>query len=276
MKRFRKYIPFLLLSCIVLELFGCGGSDSTTANPTVLTASYKVEYIPITTATEGKSAVTIKLTNLNSGTPAAGRTVTLVPMMDMGTMSHSAPIDKLVDNGDGTYSSSIYYLMSGAWTLDVKIGGETATFSPTVASSTLLTPKATLKGITDQIAGMGGMGASRTYYLFNDGLSGGTFKLFIAALDDSMMMSFPAVSAGSILHDQAGAAWTVSAATTKVEVSPDNGVTWISAADKGNGHWEAVGISGTTVKVKLSVNGEQKTTDGLAVTPANTAASFTL
>ena len=54
--------------------------------------------------------------------------------------SHSAPVDSIVNNGDGTYSCTVYYLMStkmkgmiaGHWELKVNIGSETATFYPYV------------------------------------------------------------------------------------------------------------------------------------------------
>ncbi|HEY5973163.1 MAG TPA: hypothetical protein VIU41_00335 [Geobacteraceae bacterium] len=253
---------------------------------TALTDSYKVEYLPGTlAASQGKSSFKIKLTNLSDGTPATGRIVKLMPKMHMASMSHGSPVDPVVvDNGDGTYTCTVYYLMAsgagmGIWELKVMIGTDSAVFYPPVAMAMGSTTRATLKGLSDLIPGMmGGMGTNRTYYLFNEGLAGSTFKLFIAALDDAMMMNYPAVSVGTTLHDQSNAAWTAS--TMAVELSADNGTTWITATDSGNGHWSATGLtglaSGGTVLVRMTINGEQKSTNGLAVAGANGSASFTI
>jgi hypothetical protein len=158
----------------------------------------------------------------------------------------------------------------GVWELNVMIGMETAKFYPPVAMAMGTTNRATLKGVSDVIGSMMGMGTSpRSYYLFNDGSTFGmssTFKLFIAAADDSMMMKFPAISAGTTLHDQMNAAWTVNGGTSSVQVSSDSGISWVTATDNGNGHWSAVGLSGLasggTVRVKVNINTDQKTTTG--------------
>jgi hypothetical protein len=106
-----------------------------------------------------------------------------------------------------------------------------------------------------------------------------TFKLFIASLDDSMMMKYPAVSIGNTLHNEMNTAWAVTAMT--VEASKDNGATWSSLADNGGGHWSVSGLTGLatggTIKVRISINGEQKTTDGsAAVAGSNDTATFTI
>jgi len=255
-------------------------------NTVALTAGYKVEYLPGTAAAaQGKTSFRLRLTNLADGTPAAGKTVTLTPFMHMATTSHSAPADAVTDNGDGTYACVVYYQMAsgsgmGVWELRVAINGETASFYPPVAMAMGSTPRVVLKGVADKVPAMTGGAAARTYNIFNDGLSGMgpfTFKLFIAALDDAMMMKFPAVSAGSTLHDQTGAAWTVAAMT--VQVSTD-GTAWVNATDNGAGHWSASGLtglaSGGTVSVRVTVNGEQKTTDGAPLAGANGSGAFTI
>jgi len=75
----------------------------------------------------------------------------------------------------------------------------------------------------------------------------------------------------------------LSVASMSVEVSNDGGSTWIAATDSSNnGHWSATGITGLTngtagtLYVKVTVNGEQKTTDGLAAGGLNDYASFTV
>ncbi|BCS55336.1 hypothetical protein [Geobacter sp. SVR] len=253
-------------------------------NTVALTSSYKVEYVPgAMAAAQGKTSFRIRVSNPD-GTPATGKIITLIPTMYMASMSHAAPVDAVVESAvPGTYDCTVYYLMAsgpgmGVWELKVKIGTETVVFYPSVAMSMGSTSRATLKGNADLIAGMMGMGtAKRTYYLFNEGLSNGTFTLFIAAQDDAMMMTFAPVFPGSTLHDQTGAAVAVSAMT--VELSTDK-ATWIAATDSGNGHWSAAGLtlpaSGGHLYARVTVNGEQKTTDGSAATATNGVADFTI
>jgi hypothetical protein len=168
----------------------------------------------------------------------------------------------------------------GYWELRVTMGGtagESVTFYPSVGMAMgSTTVRATLKGQNDTIAGT--PPAKRTYYLFNDGSTTTTsFKLFIAAQES--MMSYPAVSAGTTLHDASNGAWIVNPIT--VYVSTDN-ATWVAATDNTGGHWTVSGLTGLTagqtgtIYVKLTVNGEQKTTTGDAVSATNGYASFTV
>jgi hypothetical protein len=265
-----------------------------------LTDTYRVQYIPgAMPAAEGKTTFTVKITKRSDGSAATGLSVTLMPKMNMAGHSHSTPVDTVVeDSGNpGTYKCTVYYLMAstmasgmsmGYWELKVMIGpgmsGETACFCPQVGMAMGSTPSVRLRGVNDLIPSMTGTtGTSRTYLLFNDGLNnmGGTYtlNLFIAVPDDAMMMSFPAVSVGTQLHDQNGAVWTVTAMT--VEASTD-GANWVVATDKGSGHWSVAGLTGLSsgvggsVYVRVTVNGEQKTTDGLPVTGTNGHATFTV
>lgn len=255
-----------------------------------LTANYIVEYVPgMIAAAQGKTSFKIKLGNRNYGSAATGKTITLMPKMYMPSMSHSAPVDAVVESSTpGTYDCSVYYLMAsgpgmGIWELKVMIGMETATFYPPVAMAMGTTNRAALNGVSDVIGSMMGMGTSkRTYYLFNDSSTFGmssTFKLFVAAADDSMMMKFPAVAVGSTLHNEMNVARTVSSMT--VEASTDNGSTWSSLTSGATGHWSVSGLtglaSGGTVKVRVLIDGEQKTTDGTAaVARTNDFATFTV
>jgi hypothetical protein len=253
-------------------------------NTTALTSSYKVEYLPgMTAAAQGKTSFRIRVSNPD-GTPATGRSISLIPTMHMASMSHSAPVDAVVESATpGTYDCTVYYLMAsgpgmGLWELKIMIGAETAVFYPPVAMSMGSTSRAVLKGNADMIASTMGMGGTkRPYYLFNEGLTNDTFTLFVAAQDDAMMTSYPALFAGSTLHDQAGAAVAVTAMT--VELSTDK-TAWIAATDHGNGHWSAAGLtlpdSGGHIYARVTVNGEQKTTDGSAATLTNGFADFTI
>lgn len=257
---------------------------------TVLTASYKVEYIPgAMSAAQGKTMFKLRITNRSDNSAAAGKTVGLMPKMYMAAMSHGTPVDMVTDNGDGTYNCTVYYLMAsgagmGIWELKVTVGGmtgESAIFYPSVAMSMGTTSKANLKGVADLVPAMSGGTSKRTYPMFFEGMTGmggsSTLKLFIAAVDDVMMMKWPAVSVGTVLHDQNGAAFPVT--SMMVEASTDK-IVWLPATDNGNGHWAVPGLSGLssggTVYVRLTVNGEQKTTDGQPVSATNGNQTFTI
>jgi len=257
----------------------------------VRTTTYKVKYIPgMMPAVQGKSSFQIKVVNLSDGMPTTGLTLKLMPMMHMATMKHAAPVDVVTESATpGTYNCTVYYLMAsgpgvGFWELKVMIGngmmgmgtGEAATFYPAVGMPMgPNTVRVTLKGQNDIISSMTST-EKRTYYLFRDGLatnSTTTLDLFIAAKES--MMSYPAVSVGTVLSSPTG---TVTSMT--VEASSDGGANWITATDNTKGHWSIPGLSGlvsgatSTIFVKLNVNGEAKTTDGNALSGTNDYATF--
>ncbi len=289
--RFKLLLNLTLSVFITTLVSACGNSSTSpqaiqTPYESVNTASYKVEYIPVTTATVGKSTFKIRLSNLSDGKLVSGKMISLMPTMHMSaSANHSTPFETITGNGDGTYSGNIYYLMQSTtgdkWELKFTIDGETATFNPVVAAATTTTALVKLKGINDKIGSMtmGAPPVSRTYQLFNDGITGNNVKLFISAGDDSMMMKFPAFSIDTTLHDPMNEPLTVDGGTSSVQVSSD-GITWVSATDDGSGHWSATGLSGLVsgggVWVKLTVNGEQKTTDGFVVGAANGYQKFNL
>ncbi|MDO9080226.1 MAG: hypothetical protein Q7U44_05445, partial [Desulfuromonadales bacterium] len=180
-----------------------------------------------------------------------------------------------VGNGDGTYSCTVYYLMTtmmngvsqGVWELQVRINDtETATFFPNVSMAMGAGPVRLYGSTSDMVASMGTMEpAKRTYLLFKDSVNAATntFNLFLATRDDAMMMEFPAVSGGSTLTDSVGTTWNVVPATSSVQISTDN-VSYFDATDNGGGHWSAsnAGLTltpGATVYVKVTINGEVKT-----------------
>lgn len=284
----RYLLPGALILTLAI-LSACGGSGGSSPSQTtydpVQTATYKVEYLPVTTAVDGKSSYKIRVSNRTTVAAVAGKTITLVPTMHMTSMSHSTPFEALKDNGDGTYFGTIYYLMAsqaadgtsmGTWELAFAVDGETAAFNPVVTISTGTTSRVTLKGVSDKVGSMTSA-TSRTYYLFNDGMPGGSVKLFIAAVDNAAKTSYPAVSAGTVLHDQTGANWPVASAL--VEVSTDK-TNWTPLGDDNNGHWSKTGLPALSASshlyVRLTVNGEQKTTDGAPLSAANGAADFTI
>ncbi len=259
-----------------------------------LTDSYRVEYIPgMMPAQMGKTSFTIRVRDRNTGNGVTGLMLSLMPLMHMATMGHATPVDTIIDNGDGTYSCRVYYLMAsgpgmGYWELKVMIGmgmgGESATFYPAVGMAMgSATVRASLKGQADLMGSMMGS-EQRTYYLFRDGLTTGatsTFNLFIAAKES--MMSYPAISTmvTTTLHDQMNMPWSVTA--VNVFASTD-GSSWTStpAVETSQGHWAIGGLTGLvsgqtgTIYVKLNVNGEDKTTNGSAPSGANAYATFTV
>jgi hypothetical protein len=250
-----------------------------------LTPSYRVEYLPGTMpATAAKTRFRVRITDRTSGAAAPALAVGLQPVMHMSTKSHGAPVDPVVDLGDGSYACTAYYVMAsmmadgtsmGVWALAVAVGGpggETATFYPPVGMA---------MGTTTQLARLSGGAAdqiqmmpspvARTYQLFNDGLTlagaDATFNVLVTTMDT--MMSFPHLSPGATLHDGTGAAFPVTA--VGVQVSSDDGATWRDATDLGDGHWSATGLAGLAagvarpLRVGLSVNGVTKSlADGSA------------
>jgi len=280
---------------------------------TAITASYTVEYLKDTMgmmemeAMEGKSQFQVRITNNSDSTPATGLAVTLMPMMHMATMTHTSPVDNAgacIPNATaGTYDCTVYYLMASAmmdgssmgyWDLKVMVAGEAAHFFPPVMMAMNGTAKATLKNNADQIYNMMmDVNEDRTYSLFksdltSNAITGHDFELFIAAKET--MMSFPAVDEGTILNtnsiDELTLALTFTAAPMTIEASTDPDFldgTEVSATNTGNGYWTATGITGLTndiegdIYIRMTINGTQYTTDGIALTTGPTSvAKFTV
>ncbi len=266
-----------------------------------LTTNYKIEYIQgMMAAMEGKTMFKLRITDKATGLVGQpGLTVTLMPMMHMADgMRHSTPNMNCVaaSAGNGYYDCTTYYLMAGGmsmgyWTLmvtatDTGAGtSESVTFYPKVMMTTGDTPKIILRGLMgaggDVIMDMTGE-AGRKYYVFKESLSGTTgahdFTMFIAAMES--MMSYPAVSGGTVLNDSTvpnppyNPAYELPVTTMTVEVSttPTDAASWVPATDNGNGKWVAISVAGLvggttgTIYVRLTIDGQQKTTDGM--TPA--------
>jgi hypothetical protein len=259
------------------------------ASRTTFTSTYKVEYLPgMMAAAQGKTTFKIKITKRSDSSAAPGLTLSLMPMMHMLTMNHATPVDNIVDNGDGTYSCTVYYLMPsvmsgmamGCWELKVMIGsgmtGEATTFYPNVGMAMGDTVSASLYGPSDIINVTTGTD-NRKYYLFKESIISAatpTLNLYIAH-DEGMKMSFKPAFNGAILSDPNGTitSMSVRASTDKINWSTSN-------VDNANGHWSLSGISGlasgvtTTIYVELIVNTEQKTTSGAAPSGTNDYASF--
>lgn len=239
------------------------------------TGTYRIEYIAgMMPAAMGKSQFKLRVTLHDNVTPASGG-LTLFPYMHMATKSHSSPLDNaVVENPAGTYSCTVYYLMStemggmsmGFWELNVTVNGETATFFPYVGMAMGTdTVRAILRGVNDNVNNT--LEPKRRYFFFKDGevTDDNTVHLFLAAYDS--MDSWPSVAVGTTLHDALGAAYTVN--DVLIQGSPDN-VTYYDGAATG-AHWTVTvpGLTGPidNVYLRLRVNGEWKTTGGKSTDP---------
>ncbi len=242
-------------------------------SPVATSETYRVEYSSMMGATVGKSDFTLNIKD-HSGSSVIDQTVSVLPTMYMADKSHSAPHLPCISSDDGTYDCSIYYLMPskmngathGYWAVEVSVGDEKVYFYPDVMMKMGTdTVKTKLMGQAgDQIAGMMGADPSaRNYLLFNNGLkeagNGYAISLFIAAKES--MDSFPALVVGSTFN----ATFTVN--NVLVEVSQDAGTTWLAMSSDGAGEWslvlaDLVANTPVDLNVRLTVNGEQKTTNG--------------
>ena len=251
-----------------------------------LSDSYKVQYVPgMMKAMEGKTTIKVKITDLE-GTPATGLSPMLMPTMNMATHQHSTPKGSFVEDTEeaGTYLATAYFLMAsqmgngmsmGYWDLKVNIGEESVHFYPPVMMAMGDTAKAKLQGQNDEIPDMAsGEMMSRPYYLFNNGLStsGENHNFSIVLASKESMMSFPMLSDSSTLNT--GEDYELAISSILVEMSTDK-VSWTTATSNETGVWTGSALSGLTngeegtIYVRLTVNGEQKTDDGLA--PDNVA-----
>ncbi len=255
------------------DVLGCASGEEASA-------SYCVEYITGAGLDErvGKNTFTLHVKAREGGAPVTGLTIGLSPKMYMVSgMHHATPDEGCVESASiaGDYVCTVYYIMAsemngvkmGDWELDLDIGGEALTLTPMVMMAMGDTRMAQLKGVNDMIPGMPNMpDENRVYYLFtDDAASTDSFGLFIAARES--MMSFPAVYSGQIFN--ASTAYEMNVGTVAVEISSDDGATWLAAAETGNGHWRITGLGlsagvANTLRVRLSIDGETKTIDGSA------------
>ena len=296
-KSSKKFIQLFLSVFVLLSLQACNEDDIIPDDPSVvLTDTYRVEYTSdMSMIKDGKSTFTIQITDRVTNAAVPALDVSVMPMMSMVSgMMHSTPIEAIIDNGDGTYEVTVYYLMAssmmdgtvmGEWDLKVMIGGmmgEEAHFYPDVMMAMGDTVMAKLRGQMDMIAGMMGMPDEKRYYfIFKNTLTGMTdnhsFSFFLAARED--MMSHPAVYLNTTLNP--GTAYSYWVSPIVVEVSTD-GTTWVAATGSGDGNWSVTGLAGLTddvqgeIFVRLNIQGEDKTTDGLASAGANGYGTFTV
>ncbi len=138
----KKFFHFILLFVSVsLVLSACKKDDdpaptpvatSPTAGLSLLSESYaigagtKVEVWAKTSYYTGYNQLYLFLKDSVSGAVVKNAAIQLHPMMDMGTMMHSAPYENPASalSSDGLYPCAVVFLMSsmgGTWTLDATI-----------------------------------------------------------------------------------------------------------------------------------------------------------
>ncbi len=254
-----------------------------------LTVAYKVEYIPdpMMDAMEGKTTFTLRVTD-NAGDPVTILAPTLTPNMYMtGTdMAHRTPSADIINEVNGDYTVTVYYLMAsqmvdgssmGYWDLVIDLDGSPTTtddivhFYPSVMMAMGGdTVEVTLTGQIDEIIGMMDMPVGRDYHIFKDKLMGSdgfyNFTVFIAAMES--MMNYPTLVEGVILTNELGGDFVASGIV--VNMSIDDGTTWIPADNNnGDGTWTTSttlpltnGVE-TQILVELTVSAEIKTTNNL-------------
>ncbi|MCP5170285.1 MAG: hypothetical protein H6999_11095 [Hahellaceae bacterium] len=302
------------VSVAALGMTACGGGSSSGASIDQIVASsdsFVATYSAIGATQQGRSQFTLTIRD-KSGNIVAGEDVTLMPMMAMlAGHNHSTPHEGCTTTNDqGETTCTVYYLMAssmngealGTWTLTATVDGETLELSPLVSmpmgSDTVRAVLKAQAGGMDMIptmsmsmnmdqgdmamnAAMDSMETTmeaRSYYLFNDGLqttdNGHSLSLFVAAKNS--MTSYPAVATDAHLMN---GETMVHVNGIEVAVSTD-GAEWTVAEEQGSGHYIAADLQGltagteATLMIKLTVNGEQKTTDGMALADANGTATF--
>ena len=259
--------------------------DTVGSYKTAETQTYKVTYITSSMPTfHGKAQFQISVTDKNDiPVPDLALTDTLkvMPMMYMNAgHRHATPMGEVTESAPGVYDVTIYYVMAsrmgamenframGTWDLKVMIGMESVHFYPNIMMAmgdTVVTQLKAQNTGTDTVINMDGLEESRTYLIFREDLSGiatdATFEMFLATRDT--MMDFPAVDEDEILDSAAG---PITLSTVEVQVSTD-GTNFNSASNPNNstGYFSRLNmdISAGKIYVKLTVDGELKTTNGL-------------
>ena len=283
----------LVLFSFLLFISSCADHKSSTSNPNRIstnTASYSIIASAEPTGfVEGKTTIMLDIKDQNTELPITGLSVTANAMMKMASSAnHSTPVGNCIEKIGG-YSCVVYFLMStesnnihrGDWTVNFMIGSdnEKATIYPNVMKAGLDTVQVRLKGIADKIPAMGGGEESRIYHIFLDNITNNAsnydLTFYISARES--MMKFSALKLNSIYNTSTSNQLTVSSIV--VEGGKDKN-SLQSLTDNNDGTFTLSNIALTTgsqdVYIALSVNNEQKTTNGEAASSSNREATFTI
>lgn len=123
-----KKILALLSTATALTLAACGSStpDPAAAKVVVGTAtagSFTVKLLADVALGTGANAVYAQVTDTSTAAAVTDLSVTIVPMMDMGTMTHSCPVTGPMeyDPADGFYMTGVIFQMMGNWRAKVSL-----------------------------------------------------------------------------------------------------------------------------------------------------------
>jgi hypothetical protein len=273
--------------------------DAAGSFTTAEAANLTVTYTPPMMNVHGKNTFTLNITD-NNGAVTGLTDLMVMPMMYMADRTHATPVGDITELGGGDYQVTVYYLMPsrmnmnqttmGTWDLKVMTSMKTVHFYPNInmAMGDTVRSDPRLLGIADTIVNMDGLETGRPYNIFRDGdpvLQGGgpnyDFDIFISPMET--MMSFPPLVVGETLQSgMGGTPLDVTSVDIEVKVN-DGGWDTTSAQPSGNndGRWTLNTLqlnNGTnTIRFRLIVNGETKTTDGLALNPGvNDSTPFTV
>lgn len=132
----KQYSLFTVLIISLIALFTSCTKDAVEQDPTIgltkvatgyaVGGATKVDVYSNAALTSGYQKFWFALYDSVSGTRVAKAHIKLTPMMDMGTMKHSAPFeDPASDNAvNHLFEGSVFFIMSsmgGAWTLNVNV-----------------------------------------------------------------------------------------------------------------------------------------------------------
>lgn len=133
----KKYFPFLLTIAFAAVITGCSKDNMEPAAPEkipytkmaegqALGAGVKVELYTEKSFTTGYNNVYFALYDSISGKQLEKAQITLLPMMDMGTMKHSSPVEQpTASAAHKLFPGAVVFTMPsgemGTWTIDVQV-----------------------------------------------------------------------------------------------------------------------------------------------------------
>ena len=110
----------------------------TNVGSSTLSTNEEVTIFAMSSLQTGYNAIFIEISDAN-GNVLTNKTVSFLPMMDMGTMQHSSPFEQAVlSTSSNMYEGAAIFTMAsmaGTWTLDVTVDGETVNVPVTVAEA---------------------------------------------------------------------------------------------------------------------------------------------
>ena len=123
-----KKTTALLSALAALTLAACGSSTPDPAAEKVVVGtatagSFTVKLLADKALGTGANAVYAQVTTTSTGAAVTNLSVTIVPMMDMGTMMHSCPVTgpMVYDSATGAYGTGVVFQMMGNWTAKVSL-----------------------------------------------------------------------------------------------------------------------------------------------------------